>query len=95
MIKVIAKLTIKPDSIEAFQSLAAQLFEPTLAEPGCIRYHLYQDQNQATIFIFDEEWQDMEAFNAHLASNHLTRLNPQLEKTFAKEIELNLLNIIK
>ena len=68
MIKVIAKFTVKADSIDTFKTITAKMIEPTRAEAGCLDYKLYQDQNDPTLFIFVEEWESGAALDAHLNS---------------------------
>jgi quinol monooxygenase YgiN len=94
MIKVIAKFTVKSDSIDTFKTITAKMIEPTRAEAGCLSYKLYQDQNDPTLFIFVEEWESGAALDAHLNSPTLVELGPQLEQTYAKDLELNILNLV-
>lgn len=44
---------------------------PTRAEPGNIRYDLYQSLNTANKFMRFEQWRDVAALDAHKATPHL------------------------
>lgn len=49
------------------------LLEPTRAEPGCIRIHLYEALRDPLIFYIHSEWVDEAAFDAHPKLPHMTR----------------------
>ncbi len=70
-IHVVAKLTASPDRVEALKELLSGLLEPTRQEKGCIKYELFQNQDDPTDFTFMEEWQDRESLQQHLGSDHI------------------------
>lgn len=49
------------------------LLEPTRAEPGCTRIHLYEAVRGPLIFYIHSEWVDEAAFDAHAKLPHMTR----------------------
>ena len=49
------------------------LLEPTRAEPGCIRIHLYEALRDPLIFYVHSEWVDEAAFDTHAKLPHITR----------------------
>ena len=49
------------------------LLEPTRAEPGCIRIHLYEAVRAPLVFYIHSEWVDETAFEAHAKLPHMTR----------------------
>lgn len=61
---------------EKEQQLRAELkslLEPTRAEPGCIRIHLYEALREPLVFYIHSEWVDEAAFDAHRNLPHMTR----------------------
>jgi len=50
-----------------------RILEPTRAEPGCIRTHLYEALRDPLIFYIHSEWVDEAAFDAHPKLPHMTR----------------------
>ena len=76
MIKIIARRIIKPDCIEAFEALAAELVRESRKEPGCLSYTLNRSTQDPRIHMFIEAWADRAAIEAHNASAHFTRLVP-------------------
>ena len=49
------------------------LLEPTRAEPGCIRIHLYEALRDRLVFYIHSEWVDEAVFDAHPKLPHMTR----------------------
>ena len=49
------------------------ILEPTRAEPGCLRIHLFESTRPPLIFFIHSEWQDEAAFDAHPQLPHMTR----------------------
>jgi len=49
------------------------LLEPTRAEPGCIRIHLYEALREPLVFYIHSEWVDESSFDAHPNLPHMTR----------------------
>lgn len=78
MLKLIADNFIKEECLDTVAPLFAELVETTKKESGCIAYDLYVNENDHTHFVFVEEWTNREALDAHMASEHFTRLVPQI-----------------
>jgi quinol monooxygenase YgiN len=89
MVRVVAKFSVKADSIDAFLGLAKELVEKTVKETGCVSYEMVQDdKNPGKLFML-EQWQSKEALDKHLSSAHFTTLVPQMGKYTASEAEIN------
>ncbi len=48
-----------------------KLIDITRAEKGCINYDLHQDNENPAHFMFYENWQSRELWQAHMAAQHL------------------------
>jgi len=69
---VIARLSIKKETVESFVQFAQKVVEETRKETGCISYALYKNCiEQETDFVFYEEYKDQAALNFHNKSEHL------------------------
>ncbi|OMH30384.1 putative quinol monooxygenase [Motiliproteus sp. MSK22-1] len=64
------EIIAKADLIDNLKQLLTALIEPSLAEPGCLKYELYQCEEQAERFIIIEGWESVEALNAHKLTPH-------------------------
>ncbi|MYD29643.1 MAG: antibiotic biosynthesis monooxygenase [Dehalococcoidia bacterium] len=66
---VVARFTIQADKTDEFARVANEfVVAPSQQEQGCIRYELWQDNEDPTIFAMVEEWESDEDLNAHLAN---------------------------
>lgn len=80
MLKLIAEDFIQIDKIDIVLPLYKELVEKTKLEQGCISYDLYHDLKNKGHFVFIEEWQDRNALDAHVNSEHFQRLVPQIDQ---------------
>ncbi|MBP7071892.1 MAG: antibiotic biosynthesis monooxygenase [Clostridia bacterium] len=91
MIKVVAKSFAKPDKLNKILELSAEMVEKTVKEEGCIKYELFQDIKAPEVLVIIEEWESEEALSRHMASEHFTRIVPQLNELREKASEVNIL----
>lgn len=68
---IAAKMEIKADSIKSFKDIAKPLIEATKQEKGCIKYSLYQDSCNPSVFFFFEEYKNEEAYIYHSKQKYL------------------------
>jgi quinol monooxygenase YgiN len=80
MIKVIATNYLKPEYEETFKPLFLELIEATCKENGCIEYRLFKKTDEKGIYTFIEEWENQSALDKHMASEHFTRIIPQISR---------------
>ncbi len=67
-VKIVAVLTARADTTERLRALLDGMLEPTRAEPGNLRYDLWQDQSEPSRFVLDELYADADAVAAHRAT---------------------------
>ena len=84
-VKIIAVLTARPGVADRLRALLDGMLAPSRAEPGNLRYDLWQDGNEPTRFVLDELYADAEAVAAHRATPHfqayLAAINDLAERT--------------
>jgi len=68
---IIANITAKPNYIELVKSELERLIPITRAEVGCIQYDLHQDNDNPAHFMFYENWESRELWQAHMNNQHL------------------------
>jgi len=78
-IRVVARLTARPDRVDETLEALTALIAPTRAEDGCILYELSQNNDDPTDFTFVEEWTTDAALDAHLQSDHIRKLQSQAD----------------
>lgn len=78
MIKVVAQFHFNAGTAAQVNALAEELVRTTRKEDGCNQYDFLlaeKDENYAVIL---ETWATQQALDAHSASEHFTRIVPQL-----------------
>ena len=78
MIKIVARCIVRPECIQQYQALARELVEKSQAEAGNISYTLNQSTGDPRVHCFLEIWKDQAAIDFHNATEHFTRIVPQL-----------------
>ncbi len=77
---------------QQLKEVLTQALEPTRNEEGCVRYQLFQDKDNASHFVFQEQFKDQEAFEFHGKTEHFARLNNQIENLLECEPKLAFFN---
>ncbi|WP_246553009.1 putative quinol monooxygenase [Sphingopyxis soli] len=84
-VKVVAALTARPGQVDALKALLESMIAPSRAEPGNLRYDLWQDQADPGRFLFDELYIDAAANAAHRETPHfqayLAQINDLADRT--------------
>ena len=68
---IVAIIEAKPDQRERLKEALIKLIEPTLAEAGCLQYDLHEDHENPNVFLFFENWENRELWQAHMKSPHI------------------------
>ena len=85
MVAVTLRLVAKPETRDELRRRVHEnLFEPTRAEPGVIKYRFYQDTEDPNAFSFVEEWESWDALNEHFRSEHVGAFLAGLEDLIAE-----------
>jgi quinol monooxygenase YgiN len=94
MIKVIAKITIKPDMTDDLKNIVPGLVAETRKENGCLSYQLFQDIKVKNVFAMIEEWENQEALDKHMNSKHFQEAIPKIVAIQEKDIEINVYTLV-
>lgn len=68
---IVANITAESDKIELVKTELEKLIPTTLTEEGCIQYDLHQDNDNPAQFVFFENWESRELWQAHMNAPHL------------------------
>lgn len=71
MLKVLCRLRAREGCEEALLRAADKLAEATRSEPRNRAYELWRAVNDQRILVFDEVWDSLDAWKAHVATAHL------------------------
>jgi quinol monooxygenase YgiN len=69
--KVILRLSAKPDQVDELKRILMGLVAPTRKEAGCLAYEIFQNRADPCDFTFVEEWASEAALDAHWATPHV------------------------
>jgi quinol monooxygenase YgiN len=59
------------------------VLEPTRAEPGCLRIHLYESMGDPFCYFIHSVWTDAAAFETHVELPHTQRFSARVEDLIA------------
>lgn len=71
LLTIVANIHAKADQIDLVKAELLKLIDTTRAEDGCINYDLHQDQQNPAHFMFYENWESRELWQAHMQNQHL------------------------
>jgi quinol monooxygenase YgiN len=73
-------LTVKdPGDVEKIRSLLAEQARLSRQEPGCVRFEVYQSNNDPTRFLLTERWESQANLDTHrTAKAYTTVYQPQV-----------------
>jgi quinol monooxygenase YgiN len=92
MVQTVSKIYVREDQIHEFVETFKGMIEPTKKEKGYIQYEMYQDNENPSLFIVLEQWENREDFDKHLQSEHFKEIVPKMTEYMTKEVELNICN---
>ncbi|MBA4418147.1 MAG: antibiotic biosynthesis monooxygenase [Syntrophus sp. (in: bacteria)] len=78
-VTVVARIKAKPEASAKVREELLKLIEPTLKDDGCIYYNLHQDNEDPSVFIFLEEWENKALLDKHLETAHLKNFQKSTE----------------
>jgi quinol monooxygenase YgiN len=87
-IHVVARFFANPSRLPDFEALAKGLLAPTRAEPGCVRYDLWQNRAAPTEFVMIEEWRSEADLDRHLETPHVAAAKARLPDLVTKPLEI-------
>ncbi|EFO34027.1 antibiotic biosynthesis monooxygenase [Roseibium sp. TrichSKD4] len=90
---IVANIKANPEKIELVKAELLKLIDITRAEEGCINYDLHQDNENPAHFMFYENWESRELWQAHMGAPHLAAYMAATEGA-VDEFTLNEMTII-
>ena len=95
MIKIVAKLPVKHECVDAFKAGAEELVKKSAAEAGNVFYSLNASKTVPDLFAFIECWKDQDAVDTHNVSEHFTTILPKLAEMCDGEITIDLFDEVE
>jgi quinol monooxygenase YgiN len=79
-VHVVARFTAKAGKEDALKSVLTALVPPTRRELGCYQYDLLVENADPRQLCFIERWDDNEALDQHLETEHLKKALAAIEE---------------
>ena len=70
-VRVIARVTARPERVEEVKTRLQDLVNPTRAEKGCISYEVCQSNTAPAQFVCIEAWASADDIAAHMRTPHV------------------------
>ena len=93
-IRAVAHIKARPDKVAEMREVLMALLEPTRNEEGCVSYVLTQNVDDPTDFTFIEEWESVEAVQAHLSSEHIAAALARLPEVGAADPDIRTYEVL-
>jgi len=71
---VIAKIVLKKQYRDVFDKGMTTLIEATLEEAGCLRFEVYEDRDQESVYWLVERWRSQTDLEDHYAQSYVRAL---------------------
>jgi len=68
---IVAHITARADKVDLVKAELEKLIAPTLAEEGCLQYDLHRDIENPAHFMFYENWESRDLWQAHMNNENL------------------------
>lgn len=76
---IVARIEAKQENIELVRAELTKLIDTTRSEKGCIQYDLHQDNDNPAVFLFYENWENRELWQAHMNNKHIIEYSKATE----------------
>lgn len=90
---IVANIKANPDKVDLVKAELLKLIEITREEAGCINYDLHQDNENPGHFLFYENWESRDLWQAHMQAPHLAEYMAATDGAVA-EFTLNEMTVI-
>ncbi len=88
IITVVARIKAKPGLEDTVRQELLKLLGPTRSEKGCINYDMHQSCEDASLFLFHENWSSDEDLRVHLAAPHIKSWFEKSKTLLAEPVEV-------
>ena len=80
---IVASIHARPDRASMVRVELEKLVSITQAEEGCLQYDLHQDNEDPAHFLFYENWESRDHWQAHMKAPHLEAYRKATEGAIA------------
>lgn len=78
----------KEEAVDELGERLLALVEPTRREPGCIRYEIYQSEDDPQNWFIHEDWRTPADFDAHMNAPYIADFMPLVPGLCERDVEI-------
>ena len=93
-IHVVARHFARHETVDQVRHVLLGLIKPSRAEPGCLKYELFQSVNDPTDFTFVETFANDEALAIHASAPYIADLGAKMKDLIARPAEVSKYKLI-
>ena len=93
-IRVVARVSVRPERLDETLAAFNALVAATRAEEGCLKYELLQNVDDPNDLTFVEEWASREALTDHFATEHFTAVAVRAEALLTTAPDIRTYSVI-
>jgi quinol monooxygenase YgiN len=94
-LRVVARITARPDTVNEVRQILDGLIDPTRKEPGCVSYELLQNRKDPADFTFVEEWDGDASLEGHFSTEHISAALPKLQTLVAESPDIRTYSLVR
>ncbi|MBT8461656.1 MAG: antibiotic biosynthesis monooxygenase [Gemmatimonadetes bacterium] len=83
---IVASIRAQPGREDLVEAELRKLVEPTRIEAGCLQYDLHKNDEAPGHFLFYENWESRDLWQAHMGSAHIAAYAAATEGAVAEFI---------
>ncbi len=91
---VVARVRAKPGKEDMVLQYLLAMVEATRKEAGCLNYDLHVSHDDATVFLFYENWSSKAHLDAHAQSAHIQAFRARTAEWLAGPVEIKLFRMV-
>lgn len=94
MINVVASMKVCERNLEKLMVPLKELVSKTVVEDGCVSYKFGKVIGAEDDYAIIETWESQSALDVHLASEHFTRIIPQVEELIDGDLDIKVFEVL-
>ncbi|CAF2329027.1 unnamed protein product [Rotaria sp. Silwood2] len=87
-IRCVVDIYVKPESIEKVRAILLKIAEDSRSEDGCVEYNLFENISDKFQFTLMEIWDNEDAFEDHLQSDHIRQASVNVNEDLTKHPDI-------
>jgi len=87
-INITAIAKSKPNTISETKQILTEMAVKSINEVACIQYDLHQDNENPSLFIFHEIWEDEDGLALHEAQLHFLKFKSKASELLAEPVAI-------